>query len=150
MRRIKIFAKALSGDEIGQGIELLEQAGFKLDEVEVVPDIGAPTPDCDDELVLVILTQATCADPDLEQELAKTPNGGRRAICVWPKNGEPPAEMPPAVGKYGYSVIPWDFAKLRLVTGDGDQPCFETSSGEPLPTVQMERNLCVEEEVKLK
>jgi hypothetical protein len=95
--------------------------------------------------VLVVMTPATCADASLEEELAKTQNGGRRAICIWPVEGDVSPEHPPAAKKYGYSIIPWDADKLRAVAADDDVFYFETSAGEPLPTVETERNLCVVE-----
>jgi hypothetical protein len=150
MRRIKLLGKALSRDEIGAVIELAKQAGCSAEEIEVVTRIGDPVPDCDDEIVLVLLSPATCTDPDLEQELAKTPNGGRRPICIWPPDGDVAAAPPAAASKYGYSIIPWDQGKLRSVAADDDTLCFEKPNGEPLPTVPTERNLCVEDEAQSK
>ncbi len=91
------------------------------------------------------MTPAACADASLDEELAKTQNGGRRAICIWPVEGDVPPEHPPAAKKYGYSIIPWDANKLRAVAADDDVFYFETPAGEPLPTVETERNLCVVE-----
>jgi hypothetical protein len=148
MRRIKILGKALSEVEIAAAADLAAEAGFAADEIEVTPSVGDPAPDCDDEIVLVVMTPGTCADESLEEELAKTQNGGRRAICIWPVDGDVPTEHPPAARKYGYSIIPWDADKLRTVGADDDVFYFETSTGDPLPAVETERNLCVVE-VKL-
>lgn len=145
MRRIKIIGKALSEVEAAAAADLAAEAGFAAKEIELTGSVGDPVPDCDDEMVLVVMTPATCADVSLEEELAKTQNGGRRAICVWPVEGDVPSEHPPAAKKYGYSIIPWDADKLRAVTADDDVFYFETSTGEPLPTVETERNLCVVE-----
>jgi hypothetical protein len=145
MRRIKIFGRALSGVEAAAAVDFAAEAGFTAAEIEVTASVGEPLADCDDEIVLVVMTPATCADVSLEEELAKTPNGGRRAICVWPTQGDIPDEHPSAAKKYAYSIIPWDAEKLRAVAADDDVFCFETPAGEPLPTVETERNLCVVE-----
>jgi hypothetical protein len=130
--------------------ELAAEAGCSLEEIEVVSSIGGPVPGCDDEIVLVLMSPETCSDPLLEDELAKTPNGGRRAICIWPEKGAVPDEPPSAAKKYGYSIIPWDADKLCSVAADDDVLCFETPTGEPLPKVETERNLCVDEKAKPK
>jgi|SRR6266568_2812952 len=145
MRRVKILGKALSEVEIAAAVGLANEAGCTDSELEIVASIGDPVEDCDDEIVLVVMTPATCADADLDEELAKTPNGGRRAICIWPGEGDVPTEHPPAAKKYGYSIIPWDADKLRAVAADDDVFYFETPSGEALPAVETERNLCVVE-----
>jgi hypothetical protein len=145
MRRIKILGRALSDVEATAAADLAREAGFTAAEIDVTGSVGDPIPDCDDEIVLVVMTPATCADAGLEEELAKTQNGGRRAICVWPVEGNVPPEHPPAAKKYGYSIIPWDANKLRAVAADDDVFYFETPAGEPLPTLETERNLCVVE-----
>jgi hypothetical protein len=145
MRRIKILGKALSGAETAAATDLAKEAGFTGEEIEVTASVGDPVPDIDDEIVLVVMTPATCADASLEEELAKAQNGGRRAICIWPVEGDVPSEHPPAAKKYGYSIIPWDADKFRAVAADDDVFYFETPAGEPLPTVETERNLCVVE-----
>lgn len=145
MRRIKILAKALTEAELAAAIGLAKESGCSAAELETVTTIGDPVENCDDEIVLVVMTPATCADTALEEELANTPNGGRRAICIWPGDGNIPAEHPPAAKKYGYSIIPWDADKLRAVAADDDVFYFETAGGEALPPVDTERNLCVVE-----
>jgi hypothetical protein len=144
MRRIKILGKALSDVEAAATADLAIEAGFTAAEIEAIASVGDPIPDCD-EIVLVVMTPATCADASIEEELAKAQNGGRRAICIWPVEGDVPAEPPPGAKKYGYSIIPWDADKLRAVAADDDVLCFETPAGELLPTVETERNLCVVE-----
>jgi hypothetical protein len=150
MRRIRILSKALSKDELAAVADLAAEAGCSPEEIEVVPSIGDPVPDCDDEIVLVLMSPAMCSDPSLQDELAKTPNGGRRPICIWPEEGEMPVEPPSASKKYAYSIIRWDADKLRSVVADDDVLCFETAAGEPLPKVETERNLCVGEKAKPK
>jgi hypothetical protein len=148
MRRIKVLGKQLSPSVIEAVWKLLGEAGCSLDEIEVVETLGEPTPECDDEIVLLLMSAAVCADPDLDAELAKTPNGGRRAICIWPGDGSASADEPDAVGKYAYSIISWSAEKLRAALADDDDLIFETSSGAPRPTVDTERNLCVGEKAQ--
>jgi hypothetical protein len=146
MRRLKILNRTLSDAEATAAADLAKNAGFTVEEIEVAASVGDPVPEVDDEIVLVVMTPATCADASLDEELAKAQNGGRRAICIWPVEGDIPPEHPPAAKKYGYSIIPWDVDKFRAVAADDDVFYFETPAGEPLPTVESERNLCVVEE----
>jgi hypothetical protein len=148
MRRIKVLVKHLSSGDVGAVRKLLSEVGCLLEELELVETLGEPTPECDDEIVLVLMSEAVCADPNLGDELAKTPNGGRRVICIWPGDGGVPAEEPDAVGKYAYSIISWSADKLRAAMADDDVLTFETCSGAPRPTVDTERNLCVGEKAQ--
>jgi hypothetical protein len=145
MRRLKVLKKGLSGQEVKQIKALAIDAGFQPDEVEVVDLVGEPDAACDDEIILVLASPATCADPELESELAAVQRGGRRAICVWPEEGATAPEPPAAAKTYAYSIIRWDADKLRIVAADDDELCFETPDGQPLPTPETERNLCVDE-----
>lgn len=150
MRRIRILGKTLSKNEITAVTELAMEAGCSPQEIDVVSSIVDPVPDCDDEIVLILMSPATCSDPTLDEELAKTQNGGRRAICIWPKEGGVRVEPPSAAKKYSYSIIPWKADKLHAVAADDDILCFETPAGEPLPKVKTERNLCIDEKAKPK
>jgi hypothetical protein len=134
MAYIRIFGKALTDREVEALKALGAEAGCVVSDIEVVKSVGEPDPDCDDEVIFVLATPDTCADPDLEQELAKAPNGGRRVICIWPKDSQS-SELPPAAAKYSYSIIPWSAEKLRVVVADDDITCFESPTGEPLPKV---------------
>jgi hypothetical protein len=145
MRRFKILKKGTSGQEVKQLKALAIDAGFKLDEITIVDSVGEPDAACDDELILVLASSATCADPELESELVAAQRGGRRPICVWPEEGATASEPPDAAKKYAYSIIRWDADKLRVVAADDDELCFETPDGQPLPTPETERNLCVDE-----
>jgi hypothetical protein len=144
MARIKILGKMLTDEEVEALKALGAEAGCEAGDIEVVESVGEPDPDCEDEIIFVLATPRTCADPDLEQELAKIPNGGRRTICIWPK-GSQPFELPPATTKYSYSIVPWSVEKLRVVVADDDITCFESPTGQPLPKARTERNLCVEQ-----
>src|SRR5258708_6670812 len=107
MRKIKLLTKGLTQAEIDAAMKLALAGGCSAEEMEVVVEVGEPEPACDEELVLVVMTPAVCADPDVETELKKTPNGGRRAICVWPESAEAKQQPPAAAAKYAYSIIQW-------------------------------------------
>lgn len=149
MRRVKILTQALSADEIEKAKTLAAKAGFQPMEIEVSPLVGEPDPGCDDEIVLVLASSSVCADPNLEAELAAAQRGGRRAVCVWPEDADDaPTEPSEAMKKYAYSIIRFDAERLRVVAADDDALCFEGPTGEPLPTPETERNLCVDEKAK--
>jgi hypothetical protein len=144
MVKIEILGHGLTDEVKEKLIELLHSSGCEDRYIEVVQTIPDPDPDCDDEIVVVFATPDVCADPNLEGELTQAQNGGRRAICIWPE-GSTTGEVPAAAAKYAYSIVPWDSHKLKKVVADDDFTCFETPTGEPLPTVETERNLCVDE-----
>jgi hypothetical protein len=147
MSRIKILGKVLNNQDIAALKALATEAGCEAKELEVIDSIGEPDPVCEDEVVLVLATSDTCSSPDLEEELAKTPNGGRRVICIWPKSTHGDA-LPEATKKYSYSIIPWSSQKLSVVLADDDVTFFERADGTALPKVKTDRNLCVDEKPK--
>lgn len=149
MRRVTIFGKTLTHQEIRGLKALAEIAGCDGQEIEAAQAIGDPNPDVDDDLVLILATPATCSLPDLESEMAKAMNGARRVIWVWPEDGST-TEVPEPTKKYSYSIVPWDAEKLARVIADDDVICFETPTGDPLPKEKTERNICVEEQKKPK
>jgi len=149
MTRFTLLAKQLTEVEIGALKELVADAGCSADKIAVVNAVGDPDPDIEDEVILVLGTAAASADAELESNLAKAANGAGRAIWVWPQDSTVSA-LPAAAGKYCYSVIPWSSDKLSAVSADDDVTCFETPSGEPLPKVPTERNVCVEVKAKAK
>jgi hypothetical protein len=150
MRRIKVLGKQLSPTEVEAVQRLLAEVECSPEEIEVVESLGEPTPSCDDEIIILLMSTAACSDPNLDEELAKTPNGGRRVICIWPGDGSEPAIEPDAVGKYAYSIVPWDAEKLKTAVTDDDVLTFETASGAARPEVDTERNLCVGEKAAAK
>ena len=150
MKKVKLLTKGLTREEIDAAMKLLVEGGCDPGEIEVVAEIGAPDATCDDEFVILVMAPAVCVDPSIEAELKKTPNGGRRVICVWPE-GTPETEQPPAAAlNYAYSIIPWSADKFRAVAADDDVMCFETPTGVAMPRVKMEHNCCVEEKAKPK
>src|SRR5208337_2865690 len=56
MRRIRILGKALNKDEITAVTELAQEAGCLLEEIVVIPAVATPVTDCDDEIVLALLS----------------------------------------------------------------------------------------------
>lgn len=148
MRKIKFLTKRLTKAEIDDAIKLAIASGCAADELEVVNEVGEPDPACDDEIVVVVMTPDVCADPDVETELKKTPNGGRRVICVWPESAEAKQQPPVPVAKYAYSIISYKPEKFAAVAADDDVMFFETPDGTALPKVKMEHNECVEEQAK--
>ena len=146
--RIKIFGRKLTETEAEGLRALAADAGCPAGQIETITSMGEPDPDGEDEVILLLGTPSTCADSDLENELAQAVKGGRRVIWIWSKDTET-AVLPVAAAKYSYSVIPWDAAKLCAVVADDDVMCFESPIGDPLPKVPTERNLCVDEKVKI-
>jgi hypothetical protein len=145
MAHVTIYGKCLTKPEIEALIALVANAACNEGEVVVVDGIESPAQAVPDPIVLILGTPAACADPDLEANLKSAHNIGHRAIWVWPE-GNAPAELPPAAANYCYSYVPWDAKKLAAVTADDDVTCFETSTGEKVPRVPTDRNLCVDEE----
>src|SRR5262249_28783717 len=141
MSHMKIFGKSLTKEEVKELVGLVVDAGCAADEIKIIESVSEPELNCEDEVILVLATPQTCSDPNLEGELSNVPDGGRRAIWVWPKDATT-AEVPEGTKKYSYSIIPWSAEKLAAVVADDDFTCFELPTGESLPKVEMERNLC--------
>lgn len=145
MQRIKVHSKGLAAPQLSALIELAKSAVGTTTEIEVVDAVGSPDPDCEDEVILILMSPAVCAAAELEEELKKAPNGGRRAVCIWPNDAEATSESPKAARNYAYSIVPWDAEKLRGVLASDDVFCFETAMGVTLPKVPMDHNQCVDE-----
>lgn len=145
MRRIRVLKKGNGLKELGAIQALIVEAGLPKAEIEVIDEVGPPDPKCDDDIIIVVATPATCDDASLEAELAACQSGGRRVICVWPEDAPADIEPPVAAQKYAYSVVSWNAEKLRAVAADDDVLCFEKPNGEALPKPDTERNLCVDE-----
>src|SRR5258708_5640351 len=99
MSCLKIFGKVLTKQQVEDLKGLLESAGCDPAQIEVLNAVGIPDPDCDDEVIIVMLTPAVCEADDLEKNVAQAQNGGRRVICIWPKDTAE-VEAPPAAKKY--------------------------------------------------
>jgi hypothetical protein len=146
MARVSIYGKPLSKAEVEALKKLVADAKCGDGPMAVVSAVEVSAPLAHDPVVLVVGTPATCSDPDLETNLARAHKAAQRVIWIWPQ-GSAPTELPPAVAKYAYSYVPWDAKKLAAVAADDDVTCFETATGEKVPPVPTERNLCVEEEL---
>lgn len=150
MTVIKLYRHGLSKDEVEELLKMAASAaGIPQSGIEIVEEVGEPEEDCDDEVILTILTPSINTDDKFEKNLEKAPIGGRRAICIWGKTGEQ-FPLPPAVQKFSYSIIPWNLDKLRAAIVLDDVTCFENPSGQPLPPVDTDRNVCVVEQKKPK
>ena len=145
MAQMTIYGKYLTTAEIEALKKLVAEAACSDGEIVVVEAVEPPASSSSDPVVLILGTAATCAAPDLEANLVCAHKAAQRVIWVWP-HGVPPTELPPAAAKYSYSYVPWDAKKLAAVTADDDVTCFETASGEKVPPVDTERNLCVDDE----
>jgi hypothetical protein len=150
MRKIKVLTSSVQPKEVAAIKKLAVDAGCLPEEITEIEAVGAPDSDLDDEIILVLLNAENCASEGLEAELKKIPNGGRRAICIWPEDADPAATPPSGAGKYSYSIVPWHTEKLRAVAADDDIHCFENAAGNALPKPPMEHNLCVDEKAKAK
>jgi hypothetical protein len=149
MAKATIFDCGLDPLEIASLLTLLAETGSCEGPVDVAAAIAALSPDQDDAVILLLGTPGTCADNELEANLAQIPASMQRAIWVWPKNSTE-SNPPPAARKYCYSIVPWSASKLRAVMADDDVTCFEKPDGIPIPKVETERNLCVDEDADTK
>lgn len=145
MAQVKINGKHLTKQEIEALKELVAEAACNDGEVLVVDTVESPAQDVADPVVILLGTPATCADPELEENLKCAHKTGQRVIWVWP-DGSTPTELPPAAANYCYSYVSWEAEKLAAVVADDDVTCFETATGEKVPPVPTERNLCVDDE----
>ena len=149
MNDVKIFGKSLTKQDIEALTTLAVDAGCNSKDIAVVDSVGEPDAKGADEVILILGTPATCAQAGLETEMAKTMNGGRRAVWVWPKDAAT-AEVPEGCTKYAYSAVTWDAKKLAAVMADDDVICLELPNGQPMPKVKMEHNECVQDPTKQK
>jgi hypothetical protein len=144
MAKLSIFGKGLQAAEIKALMSLLAQTNTCDGPVAVVQAIVAP--EADDAVVVILGTSALCSDAELETYLTPAAGSPQRAIWVWPE-GVTKADPPTAAKKFCYSIVPWNAQKLGEVIAGDDHVCFEGPAGEPLPKVEMDRNLCVVEDV---
>jgi hypothetical protein len=145
MAKATIFGRGLDSLEIEGLLSLLAETGSCEGPVDVTEAITAVGQEHEDAVILLLGTPGTCADNELEANLAQIPASMQRAIWVWPKNSTE-SNAPPAARKYCYSIVSWNANKLRAVVADDDVTCFEKPDGIPMPKVDTERNLCVDED----
>jgi len=144
MAQVTIYGKHLTTTEIDALKKLVAQAGCSDGEVVVVNALD-PGSLAADPVLLILGTPATCADQELEANLVLAHKTAQRVIWVWPDSAVS-TDLPPAAAKYSYSYVPWEAKKLAAVAADDDVTCFETATGEKVPPVTTERNLCVDDD----
>lgn len=142
MSRLRIHRCGLSPEEIQALLKLLESAGIDPEIVEFIDAVSEPDDGCDDEVILFLLSPGACGTEETDADVTKVPDGGRRAICVWPEDSPEESTPPTSAMKFAYSIVPWNPEKLRIVLNDDDVTCFETPSGKPLPVPETERLEC--------
>jgi hypothetical protein len=140
MSKISIFKKPLTSETMQALIGLLEAAGVPIDQIQYLDEIGPAGDLCDDQVIVFLLNEATCRLENIDAQLAAVPDGGRRAICIWPEMGG--AALPSAAMKFAYSILSWNSESLNKALADDDVTCFETSAGEALPVPDTERLEC--------
>jgi len=140
MTRLKILRKFVANERLHALLQLLAEAGYLKEQVEVVDQVGEPETDGVDEVVVVVLTREACEPGVLDDDLAKALTGGRRAVCVWPSTEAQP--VPDAVAKFSYSTVSWNADHLKAVLADDDATIFETPTGEPLPPPEPDHLEC--------
>ncbi|MCR6644922.1 MAG: hypothetical protein NVV62_10630 [Terricaulis sp.] len=132
MRRVNILGRNLDPSELQKLKALLEQAGCVPNEVFVTDTAGPPDLHCDDEVFVVLLTEPVLAAIETQQEVAAVPNGGRRAICVWPE-GAAPTPLPEAITNFSYSIVWWNADRLSSALANDDVICLDQPDGQPMP-----------------
>jgi len=140
MSKILIYRRGLNRAELDGLLKLLKEAGASAN-LEFLEDIPPAEEECGDEVVVFLLTRAVIEGGAFDDQIAKVPDGGRRAICIWPADATD-APLPGAAAKFSYSIVSWNAERLRIALADDDSTCFETPSGEPLEAPDTERNEC--------
>lgn len=141
MSKVHVFIEGLAQGEVEALMLLLGAAGVPADEIVLVDEVEPPTDDCQEDVFVFLLTSETIASAAAQEAIPKVPDGGRRAICVWPE-GAADELPPPAAAKFSYSTVSWNAERLRIAIADDDTTCFEKPSGEPIPPPETERNEC--------
>lgn len=141
MPKVLVLKKGLFDAEIAGLIGLAEAAGCVAQDVEIIESVGEPEPDGHDEIVMILLSPMNCQPGELDEEIAKIPNGGRRAIGIWPEDAAG-ATIPDTVGKFSYSVIAWDPERLRAIMQSDDVVFFDAADGAPLPAPNQDHLEC--------
>ncbi len=141
MARIKICRRNLSQAALEGLLELLSGAGCLAADIELVDEIGPPLEEVLDQIAIFVLDEATCGQPEFEEQMNNTPTAGCRAICVWPE-GAASFDLPESVRKYAYSIVSWNAERLRVALADDDVTCFETPTGTPWTAEEIKRHEC--------
>jgi hypothetical protein len=147
MRRIKIYTKCLSEKEKESLLLLLREAGYEVvvleeddENIAIAPDQGEVDEDLIGEVLVVLLSPACEADPELKKAAARAVHTGARVIGVWPE-GATHGKVPAALEKHGSDVVTWNPTKLRDVI-EGTSAQWETTAGAPRAEPYTKRNRC--------
>ena len=140
MSKIWIFKKPLSAEAIEAIVDLLKEAGVPADQIQFLDEVDPAGDSCDDQVIIFLLDEATCNCEQIDAQLTAVPDGGRRAICIWPETGG--GALPSAAMKFAYSILSWNSESLKRALADDDVTCFETSDGDVLAVPDTERLEC--------
>ena len=143
MPKVRIYHQGLNKTDLDTLVALVKDAGVPATSIEFLKNIPPPDDECGDEVIVFPLTRGVVENGEFDAQIAKVPDGGRRAICVWPADVTD-ATPPDAARKFSYSIVSWNVERLRAALTDDDSVCFETPSGEVLKAPDTER-LCEEE-----
>jgi hypothetical protein len=142
MSKVYVFIKELLQEEIDALLLLLQAAGISEDRIELVDEVEAAKDGCEDDVYVFLLTPATIGSVVAQEAISKVPDGGRRAVCVWPEAAAVDTALPAAIENFSYSTVSWKSPKLGPVIMEVDTTCLETPSGDPVPQPDFERNEC--------
>jgi hypothetical protein len=139
--KVFIYGPGSGEDEISALLRLLADAGIPTSDIELVNAVGPATDGCEQDVFIFLLSPQAMGNDAMGGEIAKVPDGGRRAICVWPQDSTN-ASPPESAAKFSYSIVSWNPERLRVALADDDVSCFENPMGEPLPAEDTERLEC--------
>jgi hypothetical protein len=142
MPKVYVFIMNLLQEEIDALILLLQSAGISADQIELVNEVEAPQDGCEDDVFVFLLTPATIGSVAVQEAISKVPDGGRRAICIWPEGAAADTALPTAMENFSYSTVSWKSPKLGSVITEVDTTCFEKPSGDPVTPPDTERHEC--------
>lgn len=151
MTKVKVIG--ISADDAALK-ELLEAAECELidadDDIDAAEDEitdkqdepveVAANDDCDDTVVIVVLTPDCPSDEDLEAMVGRAIAKGERVVGMWPR-GADVGVIPPCIDKFGDDTITWDPEPLRRVA-QGEKPQWQTPTGQPRAEPKTKRNCC--------
>jgi hypothetical protein len=141
MAKVQIYGGGLGKDETNALMQLLVEAVVPPADIEVVGAVDAAADGCEQDVFIFLLAPEAVGSCAMDGEIAKVPDGGRRAICVWPQDSTE-ASPPASAAKFSYSIVSWNPERLRVALADDDVTCFEDPTGEPLPAEDTERLEC--------
>lgn len=142
MAKVHIFRNGLKDEELQELIELLKAVGCEVvmdedDDIALAPDGDAE----DEEVLVVVLTDACLRDPALGVAAKRLTAAGGRLVGLWPK-GAKDGEIPGPLEKHGADVATWNrTAVARAIEGE-KEPQWETAKGAPRAEPTTKRHRC--------